>query len=145
MVDQEAGIIEVEMIRNRRGWIALGFSNDEQMASFTPQMPYATISLYNLKGDDDVFVCQSDIDGSSVIVKDTYNPSGYRYQPNMGEEDQNDITYMEWLNNDALILCRFRRTLAGNDNDSDTSDKFDKDLSTGFYYMFFALGDTIGK
>jgi len=46
---------------------------------------------------------------------------------------------MEWSNNDALVLCRFRRTLTGNSNDND------KDLSTGVYYMFFALGDAISK
>lgn len=86
-----------------------------------------------------MFVCQSDIDGSSVLVKDTYNPSNYRYEPNMGERDQDDITSMEWLNVDTLILCRFRRTLSGNNVITD------KDLSTGQYYMFFAHGNTIGK
>ena len=36
MVDPIAGTIEVEMIHNRRGWIALGFSDDNRMASKDP-------------------------------------------------------------------------------------------------------------
>lgn len=35
MVDEDADIIEVEMIRNSRGWIALGFSDDNRMASLS--------------------------------------------------------------------------------------------------------------
>ena len=89
-----------------------------------------------------MFVCQSDIDGTSVIVKDTYNPGGYT--PNKGEQNQDDITYMDWLNIDTIILCRFRRTLEGNGiNDGNVTT--DKNLTTGEYYMFFALGDTDGK
>lgn len=118
MVDEDADIIEVEMIRNSRGWIALGFSDDNRM------------------GEDDVFVCQSEYDGSSVIVKDTYNPKGY--EPNKGEEDQDDITYMEWASSDSIILCRFRRTLSGSNNNV----TIDKDLSTGQYYLLFAYGNT---
>ena len=139
-VDEDAGIIEVEMIRNRRGWIALGFSDDDIMASLAPSR--CNIMYYIIQGDDDVFVCQSDIDGSSVIVKDTYNPR-QRYEPNMGEDDQDDITDMEWLNVDAIILCRFSRTLIG--NNIDDGNATDKDLSTGLYYMFFAHGEAISK
>ncbi|XP_065890178.1 putative ferric-chelate reductase 1 [Dysidea avara] len=115
MVNSDEGYIEVEMTRNRRGWIALGFSND------------------NLMGDDDVFVCQSHIDGTSVVVKDTYNME--RHQANMGEPNQDDISDVEWQNHNAVILCRFRRTLRGNGT-------FDKDLSTGMYYNFFAVGNS---
>lgn len=86
-----------------------------------------------------MFVCQSEYDGSSVIVKDTYNPNGY--EPNMGEEDQDDITFMEWSSSDSIILCRFQRTLSGNDDNVTV----DKDLSTGQYYLFFAYGNTFSK
>ena len=86
-----------------------------------------------------MFVCQSSIDGSSVIVKDTYNPGGY--MPNMGESNQDDITMMEWSSTNTIILCRFRRTLRGNSNGNLT---IDKDLSTGQYYMFFAYGNALG-
>ena len=47
-----------------------------------------------------MFVCQSSIDGSSVIVKDTYNPGGY--MPNMGESNQDDITMMEWSSTNTI-------------------------------------------
>ena len=87
-----------------------------------------------------MFVCQSSTDGSSVIVKDTYNPGGYI--PNRGEDNQDDITMMEWPSSNTIILCRFRRTLRGNSNGNLT---IDKDLSTGQYYMFFAHGNTLGK
>lgn len=35
-VDQLTQEIEVEMTRNNRGWIALGFSDDDRMASLFP-------------------------------------------------------------------------------------------------------------
>lgn len=97
------------------------------------------------KGADDVFVCQSDIDGTSVIVKDTYNPNNTnnsRYAPNAGEHNQDDIILdsVEWLNHDSLILCRFQRTLQSNPNST-----IDKDLASGSYYIFFALGNSKSK
>ena len=89
-----------------------------------------------------MFVCQGDVDGTSVLVKDTYNLGGYT--PNRGEDNQNDISDVEWSNINTLILCRFRRTLVGNGiNDGNVIT--DKDLSTDEYYMFFAVGDTNGK
>ena len=51
---------------------------------------------------------------------------------------------MEWSNIDTLILCRFRRTLEGN-GIYDGNVTTDKDLSTGQYFMFFALGEAISK
>lgn len=86
-----------------------------------------------LQGDDDVFVCQSHIDGTSIIVKDTYNFE--RHQANLGEPNQDDISDVEWQNHNLVILCRFRRTLRGNGT-------FDKDLATGMYYNFFAVGSS---
>ena len=82
------------------------------------------------------------MDGSSILVKDTYNPNGY--DPNMGEDNQDDITFMEWSNIDSLILCRFRRTLDGNAIE-DGNATTDKDLSSGQYFMFFALGEALSK
>ena len=43
MVDEDADIIEVEMIRNSRGWIALGFSDDNSMASLSHSINIYTI------------------------------------------------------------------------------------------------------
>ena len=51
---------------------------------------------------------------------------------------------MEWSNTDALILCRFRRTLEGNGIEVGNVTT-DKDLSDGQYFMFFALGEALSK
>ena len=135
MVNSDEGYIEVEMTRNRRGWIALGFSDDNLMVEMLLASHHAYIITLCLQGDDDVFVCQSHIDLTNVIVKDTYNFE--RHQANMGDPNQDDISDAELLNYNAVIFCRFRRTLQGNINGT-----FDKDLSAGMYYNFFAVGSS---